>query len=161
MLTYSVRSLTGLHFIQYNRTLFQWPWQQGYLSTWYFNAVFLCFISVKKLLFVQIVGLKGQLKEWRDRDEGYAEQWTIICVMVDCIEYITGVIFVSYLTWFQPFSSAVKLPKIAGHSQNRSRMDTVRTGQEWTIWKEGCRWFQLFFIDFHLFYFLTRIIPII
>ena len=27
--------------------------------------------------------------------------------------------------------------------------------------ERGCRWFQLFFIDFQLFYFLTRIIPIL
>jgi hypothetical protein len=34
--------------------------------------------------------------------------------------------------------------------QNRSKMDHFE--------RRGCRWFQLFFIDFQLFYFLTRII---
>jgi hypothetical protein len=36
--------------------------------------------------------------------------------------------------------------------------DTIRTGGN-DHFERGCRWFQLFFIDFQLFYFLTRIIP--
>jgi hypothetical protein len=48
--------------------------------------------------------------------------------------------------WFQLFSSGEKLLKVAGHSQNRS-------------FERGYRWFQLFFIDFQLFCFLTIIIP--
>jgi hypothetical protein len=40
--------------------------------------------------------------------------------------------------------------KVAEHSQNRSKMDHMKG-----------RWFQLFFIDFQLFYFLTRIVRVI
>ena len=39
-------------------------------------------------------------------------------------------------------------------------LNTVRTGKKLIIWR-WCRWFQLFFIDFQLFYFLTSIIPVI
>jgi hypothetical protein len=58
----------------------------------------------------------------------------------------TGMIFVSYLTDFSYFSL---------ERNCRKSLNNVRTGQKWTIWK-GCRSFQLFFIDFQLFYFLTR-----
>jgi hypothetical protein len=52
--------------------------------------------------------------------------------------------------WFQLFSSDKKIRKVAGHCQNRSKRGHFES---------GCRWFQLFFIDFHLFYFIVRIIP--
>ena len=45
------------------------------------------------------------------------------------------------LTDFRYFSLIKKNLKIARHSQNSLK---------WTLWK-GCRWFQLFFIDFQLF----------
>ena len=54
--------------------------------------------------------------------------------------------FFQLFNWFQLFSSGEKLLKVAGHSQNRS-------------FERGYRWFQLFFIDFQLFCFLTIIIP--
>ena len=44
----------------------------------------------------------------------------------------------------------LKTAKIAGHGQIRSKMDPFRE----------CRYFQLFFIDFQLFNFLLRIIPV-
>ena len=50
---------------------------------------------------------------------------------------ITGMIFFQLFNWLQLFSSYF-FP--------------------WTF-KRGCRCFQLFFIDFQLFYFLLRIIP--
>ena len=37
--------------------------------------------------------------------------------------------------------------------------DTVRTSPKMTFLKGRCRWFQLFFVNFQLFYFLSRIIP--
>ena len=40
------------------------------------------------------------------------------------------------------------MPKVAGKSQNRSKIYHL---------KNRCRWFQLYFIDFQLFYLLTRI----
>ena len=61
-------------------------------------------------------------------------------------------LFFQLFYWLQLFSSGEKLPKVAGHSQNRSKIDNLK-GQR------GCRWFQLIFIDFQLFYFLTRITP--
>jgi hypothetical protein len=53
--------------------------------------------------------------------------------------------------WFQLFSSENKIPKLR---------DMIWTGQKWRVCK-GCRWFRLFLIDFQLFYFLTRIIPVV
>ena len=55
--------------------------------------------------------------------------------------------FFSYLTDFSYFSVNKKFPKIAGHSQNMLKIE------------RSYRWFQLFFIDLQLFYFLFRIIP--
>ena len=57
--------------------------------------------------------------------------------------------FVSYLT---DFSYSVKLSNVTVHSQSRSIIDHL---------KVGYRWFRLFFIHFQLFYFPTRIIPVI
>jgi hypothetical protein len=51
---------------------------------------------------------------------------------------------------FQLFSSGEKLLKVAGQGQKMSKID---------YFERGFRWFQPFFIDFQLFYFLTRIIP--
>ena len=67
------------------------------------------------------------------------------------IKYIRcpGMIFIQLFNWFHKFSSGEKLQKVVGHSQNRSKMN---------YFERGWRWFQLFFIDFQLFYFLTRII---
>ena len=64
--------------------------------------------------------------------------------------YISGMGFLQLFHWFQLFSSWEKLPKVPGHSQNWSKIDHL---------KRGCRWFQIFYIDFQLFYFITRIIP--
>ena len=68
------------------------------------------------------------------------------------IKYIRcpGMIFIQLFNWFHKFSSGEKLQKVVGHSQNRSKMN---------YFERGWRWFQLFFIDFQLFYFLTRITP--
>ena len=41
----------------------------------------------------------------------------------------------------------------------KNLQDVVRTGQNWPF-ERGYRWFQLHFIDFQLFYFLTRITPV-
>ena len=41
---------------------------------------------------------------------------------------------------------------------SRRLLDTVRTGKN-DHFERGCKWFQLFFIDFSYFIFLTRIIP--
>jgi hypothetical protein len=59
---------------------------------------------------------------------------------------IAEMIFVSYLTDNSYFPLQRNCRKL---------LDTVRTGQKWTIWK------GVFFIDFQLSYILTRIIPII
>ena len=48
--------------------------------------------------------------------------------------------FFQLLNWFWLFSSGKK-------------------SESWPF-ERGCRWFQLFFIDFQLFYFVTRIIPV-
>jgi len=38
----------------------------------------------------------------------------------------------------------------------RTWSEQVKNGD----FENGCRWFQIFFIDFQLFYFLARIIPV-
>ena len=66
--------------------------------------------------------------------------------------------FFSYLTDFSYFPLERNCRKL---------LNTVRTGQKWTQseqitngpFERWCRWLQLFFIDFQLFYFLTRIVP--
>ena len=55
----------------------------------------------------------------------------------------------SYLNDFSYFPLKQKFWKL---------QDTVGKDLKWPFWK-GRRWFQLFFIDFQLFYFLTGIIP--
>jgi hypothetical protein len=60
----------------------------------------------------------------------------------------SGMIFVSYLTDFSYFP----LSEIA--ESCRTQSEQVKNV------KRGCRWFQLFFIDFQLFYFLARIISV-
>jgi len=62
----------------------------------------------------------------------------------------TVILTFSFLTDFSYFPLKNKLPNVAGHCQNRSKME---------VFKGGCRRFQLFFIYFQLFYFLARIIP--
>ena len=57
--------------------------------------------------------------------------------------YISGMIFLSYLTDFSYFSMEKTIPKIAGHGQNKWKID---------IFERRSRWFQLI-------YFLTRKIP--
>ena len=57
--------------------------------------------------------------------------------------------FLSYLTDFSHFILERNCRKL---------LDTVRTGQNGPF-ERGCRWFQIFFMGFQLFYFLTRIIP--
>jgi hypothetical protein len=52
-------------------------------------------------------------------------------------------IFLSYLTDFSYFSMEKTIPKIAGHGQNKWKID---------IFERRSRWFQLI-------YFLTRKIP--
>ena len=92
----------------------------------------------------------------------YAQTCTKTTMSYKQLEVKTsGMIFFSYLTDFSYFpleKNCWKLPdtvktgqwtqseQVNGHSQNRS-------------FKRGCRWLQLFFIDFQLFYFLTIIIP--
>jgi hypothetical protein len=60
-----------------------------------------------------------------------------------------GVIFFSYLTDFRFFLWR----EIAEICWTQS--EQVKNGP----FGRGCLWFQLFFIDFQLFYFLARIIP--
>ena len=56
-------------------------------------------------------------------------------------------IFVSYLTDFSYF------PLIFFHSQScRTQSEQVKN----LLFERGCRWFQLFFIYFHLFYFFGQ-----
>jgi hypothetical protein len=62
-----------------------------------------------------------------------------------------GMIFFSYLTDFSIFLYKKNIRKLP---------DTVRTGKKKYLFERGCRWFILFFIDFQLFHFLTRIIPV-
>ena len=64
---------------------------------------------------------------------------------------ITGMIFFSYLTWFQLFSSENCFPKVAGHGQNRSKRTILKGGVD------GCSYFSLMSVI----YFLSRIIPVI
>ena len=61
----------------------------------------------------------------------------------------TGMIFFTYLTDFNYFP----LKKI--FESCRTWSEQVKNGP----FGRGCRLFQLFFIDFQIFYFLTRIIP--
>ena len=60
-----------------------------------------------------------------------------------------GMIFFQLFNWFQLFSSREKLQKVAGHNQNRSKIDHLKVGVD------GFSYFLLSL----LFYFLTRIIP--
>jgi hypothetical protein len=53
-------------------------------------------------------------------------------------------VFSPLFNWFQLFIYGKKNPKVAGHGQNREKMD---------LFKGGCRWLQLVSIDFKLFYF--------
>ena len=83
----------------------------------------------------------------------------IIKKYIYCIQWIDFISFASYwnlrgwffqlFNWLQLFFYGEKLSKVAGHSQNRSKIDHL---------KGSVDWFQLFIIDFQLFYFLTRII---
>jgi len=61
----------------------------------------------------------------------------------------TGMIFFSYLTDFSYFCLNKKSKSC------RTWSEQVKND----LFERGCRWFQLFFNDFQLFYFLTRIIP--
>ena len=65
---------------------------------------------------------------------------------------ITGMIIFSYLTDFRYFS----LKKINSECC-KTRSEQVKNGD----FERGCRWFKLFFIQFQLFNFLARIIPVI
>ena len=60
-----------------------------------------------------------------------------------------GDFFFQLVNRFQLFLCE-KNPTVAGYGQNKKKND---------LFARGCRWFQLFFIDFQLVYFLTRIIP--
>ena len=59
-------------------------------------------------------------------------------------------IFFQLFNWFQLFFYENEIPKTKGQSQNTNDLF------EW--W---CRWLQLFFIDFQLLYFLSKIIPVL
>jgi hypothetical protein len=73
-------------------------------------------------------------------------------MITSIVKYIVqGWFWLENKNWFELFLSGVKLPKVAGHIQNRSKMDHLNKG--------GVDGFSYFFIDFQLFYFLTRIIP--
>ena len=74
---------------------------------------------------------------------------TILFIFIVEISH-RGDFFPQLLNWFQFYSCGEKLPKVVGHSQP----EQVKNG----AFERGCRWFQLFYIDFQLFYFLTRII---
>ena len=55
-----------------------------------------------------------------------------------------------FFNWFQLFCCGFFSLK-----SSRTHSEQVKND----LLEKGCRWFQLFFIDFQLFYFLSRIIP--
>ena len=63
--------------------------------------------------------------------------------------HVSGMIFLKLFNWFQLFCVNEK------YKSCRIWSEQVKNDP----FERGCRWFQLFFNDFQLFYFLTRIIP--
>jgi hypothetical protein len=129
-----------------------------YINLWIYNIFFFlyiyfcwkivtdCFLKKKRICCKITYQTVTDLFLWKKKGGGC--RWYFL-FYYHCDIHLQRWFFFQLFNWFQLFSSEFFFWMF---------QDTIRTGGN-DHFERGCRWFQLFFIDFQLFYFLTRIIP--